>query len=235
MYKKKTSSQLKQAARGIMIGKYRNAISILLVSDLIISTLSVFSSTASNSFLGITLSFIISLIIFLFGTILDVGQRSFYLNIACEGPYNFSDLFTGFKVHPNKIIITQLLIQLFTTLPIIPFAIFMTIAVLLNNMALILVSSLLLIAGCGISWWLSLKYSQVYYLLLDFPNYSSKELLNMSWKLMKGNVGRLFYIQVSFLPLMLAGLLSCGIGFLFVQPYQYMTYTLFYLDMISEN
>ena len=51
---------------------------------------------------------------------------------------------------------------------------------------------------------------------------------------MKGNVGRLLYLQVSFIPMTLAGLLSFGIGFLFVLPYQNMTYTLFYLDLIAD-
>lgn len=236
MYKKRTSAQLKQGARGLMIGKYRNAISILLASDLIISTLSLFTTTASDSYFGILIGFIISFILTLFGTILGVGQCSFYLNVACEQPYQFSDLFTGFKIHPDKTIITQLIIQVLTTLPILP-----GIGVMLysfrayNIIVVFLVGCILLILGTGISWWISLKYSQVYYLLLDFPDYSAMELLKMSWKLMKGNVGRLLYIQVSFIPITLAGLLSFGIGLLFVQPYQNMTYTLFYLDLIQSN
>lgn len=236
MYKKKTSAHLKQAARGIMMGKYRNAISILLASDLIVSTLSLFTTTNTNSYTGILIGFLINFIIVLFGTILTVGQCSFYLNIACNGPYQFSDLFTGFKVHPDKTIITQLIIQLLTTLPILP-----GVGLLLysfrayNIIVVFLLGCFLLILGAGISWWISLKYSQVYYLLLDFPDYSAKELLRMSWKLTKGNVGRLLYIQVSFIPMTLAGLLSFGIGLLFVLPYQNMTYTLFYLDLISEN
>ena len=236
MYKKKTSAQLKQAARGIMVGKYRNAISILLASDLIVSTLSLFTTTNTNSYTGILIGFLINFIIVLFGTILTVGQCSFYLNIACNGPYQFSDLFTGFKVHPDKTIITQLIIQLLTTLPILP-----GVGLLLysfrayNIIVVFLLGCFLLILGAGISWWISLKYSQVYYLLLDFPDYSSKELLKMSWKLMKGNVGRLLYLQVSFIPMTLAGLLSFGIGLLFVLPYQNMTYTLFYLDLIQQQ
>lgn len=235
MYKKKTSAQLKQAARGIMMGKYRNAISILLASDLIVSTLSLFTTTSSTSYMGIVIGFIISFILVLFGTILSVGQCSFYLNIACDGPYQFSDLFTGFKIHPDKTIITQLIIQLLTTLPLIPAMVVIIMAVYAEEMILLfLLGCILLIFGCGISWWISLKYSQVYYLLLDFPDYSAKELLKMSWKLMKGNVGRLLYLQVSFIPMTLAGLLSFGIGFLFVLPYQNMTYTLFYLDLITD-
>ena len=235
MYKKKTSAQLKQNARGIMMGKYRNAISILLASDLIVSTLSLFTTTSSTSYMGIVIGFIISFILVLFGTILSVGQCSFYLNIACDGPYQFSDLFTGFKVHPDKIIITQFIIQLLTSLPILPGVGLMLYSFRAYNIIVVfLLSCFLLILGAGISWWLSLKYSQVYYLLLDFPDYSAKELLKMSWKLMKGNVGRLLYLQVSFIPMTLAGLLSFGIGFLFVLPYQNMTYTLFYLDLITD-
>ena len=238
MYTKKTSAQLKQIAKGIMMGKYRNAISILLASDLIVSTLSLFTTTNSSSYSGIILGFIINFIIILFGTILTVGQCSFYLNVACDGPYQFSDLFTGFKVHPDKTIITQFIIQLLTILPIIPSIIvmFITTAFYAHNIIIsFLVACLLLIVGVGVSWWISLRYSQVYYLLLDFPDYSAIELLKMSWKLMKGNVGRLLYLQVSFIPLSPAGLLSCGIGLLFVLPYQNMTYTLFYLDLVSEN
>ena len=238
MYKKKTSAQLKQAARGIMIGKYRNAISILLASDLIVSTLSLFTTTSSTSYMGIVIGFIISFILILFGTILSVGQCSFYLNIACDGSYQFSDLFTGFKIHPDKTIITQVIIQLLTLLPLIPAIIvmFITTAFYANNIIIsFLIACLLLVVGAGVSWWISLRYSQVYFLLLDFPDYSAGELLKMSWKLMKGNVGRLLYIQVSFLPLMLAGFISFGIGLLLVQPYQNMTYTLFYLDLIQSN
>ena len=236
MYHKKTSAQLKQAARGIMIGKYRNAISILLASNLIISTLSLFTTTASDSFIGLIIGLVINFLIVLFGSILMVGQCSFYLNIACEQPFQFSDLFTGFKVHPDKTIITQFIIQLLTALPMVPAIVAMVIALLVDDITFIfLLACFLLILGCGLSWWISLKYSQVYYLLLDFPDYSSKELLKMSWKLMKGNVGRLIYLQVSFIPVSLAGLLSFGIGFLFILPYQNMTYTLFYLDLIQSQ
>ena len=235
MQTKRTCGQLKQIARGVMIGKYRNAISILLASDLIINTISLLTATSSDTVLGIIVGLLVSFLLVLFGTILHVGQCSFYLNIACLKKYQFSDLFTGFKVHPDKTILTQILIQIFTTVPLLP-SIFCFVLAILNeaNTAFVCLACFLLILGGGISWWLYLRYSQVYYLLLDFPDYSARELLRMSWKLMKGHTGRLLYLQVSFLPLMLAGLISLGIGFLFITPYQNMTYTLFYLDLIQE-
>ena len=235
MHTKKTSAQLKQGARGIMLGKYRSAIALLLASDLIINTMSLFTTTASNSYVGIIIGLAISFILVLFGTILNVGHCSFYLNIACNQKYDFADLFTGFKVHPDKIIITQLIIQLLTTLPLLPAIGVMFYSFRAYNIIVVfLIGCILLIIGAGLSWWISLRYSQVYYLLLDFPDYSAKELLKMSWRLMKGNVGRLLYLQVSFLPMILAGLISFGIGMLFVIPYQNMTYTLFYLNLVQE-
>ena len=226
---------LKQGARGIMIGKYRNAISILLASDLIINTISVLSATSNDSYVGIAIGLAISFILVLLGTILNVGQCSFYLNVACGQKYEFSNLFTGFKVHPDKIIITQVIIQLLTALPLLPAIGVMWYSFKAYNIIVVfLIGCILLIIGAGLSWWIYLRYSQVYYLLLDFPDYSAKELLKMSWRLMKGHCGRLLYIQVSFLPLMLAGLVSLGVGFLLIKPYQYMTYTLFYLDLIQE-
>jgi len=157
MYKKKTSAQLKQAARGIMIGKYRNAISLILASDLIISTLSLFTTTASNSAFGIAIGFIISFILTILGTILNVGQCSFYLNIACEQPYDFTKLFNGFKIHPDKTIITQVIVQLLTAIPMIPAIAAIAIAAATGNVSLVLPACLLLILGTGISWWIYLK------------------------------------------------------------------------------
>lgn len=231
----RTSAQLKQIARGLMIGKYRNAISILLASNLIINTLSLFTTSVSYSYAEIMIGVIISFILVLLSSILNVGQCSFYLNIACQQPFQFSDLFNGFRVHPDKIIITQIAVQLLTALPFIPAFVVMIIAGCTENFLLVLPTCLLLIAGCAVSWWLSLKYSQIYYLLLDFPDCSAGNLLKMSSKLMKGNIGKLLYMQVSFIPLTFAGLLSFGIGLLFVQPYQNMTYALFYLDLIHNR
>lgn len=235
MYRKQTSAQLKQTARGLMMGKYRKAISVLLVSDLLLTALSFFTAVPTGSLSGMIIGFLIQFILLLFGCILETGQCSFYLKIACDHAFGLTDLFDGFRTYPNKIIITQVLIRLLTALPLVPAFVILLFALHTDNIALLLTGCILCILGAAVSLWLSLKLSQVYYVLLDFPEYSSLELLRMSWKLMKGNAGRLFYLQVSFLPLKLAGLLSFGIGLLFVTPYQNMTQTLFYLDIVTSE
>ena len=80
-----------------------------------------------------------------------------------------------------------------------------------------------------------LLYNQAFYILLDFPNYDAKKALAFSRKLMKGNKGRFIYLLVSFIPLSLLGVLSCGIGFLWIIPYMQATQAQFYLDLVQNK
>lgn len=52
---------------------------------------------------------------------------------------------------------------------------------------------------------------------------------------MRGHKGRLFYIQVCFLPLLFLAVLSCGIGMLWIAPFIYAVQTEFYLDLVTKR
>ena len=54
-------------------------------------------------------------------------------------------------------------------------------------------------------------------------------------KIMNGRKKQLFFIQLSFLPLWLVGLLSFGVAMFWIIPYQRMTYTLYYLDIMKPQ
>lgn len=234
MQQPKTSAQLKQIARGIMLGKYRAAILVLLATELIVTTLTLVTNYATGTTVtGIIFGFVLSFIITLLSSVLYVGQNAFYLNIACNQPYQLSDLFTGFKIQPNKTIIIQCILQLACAVPFIPALIALFGWVFTENPVNFLIFSLLLIIGGFVSCWILLAYSQCYYLLLDFPDCDTLELMKMSRRLMKGNMFRMLYLQVSFIPFIMIGLVSFGVGLLFVSPYQNMTCTLFYLDLIQ--
>ena len=103
------------------------------------------------------------------------------------------------------------------------------------NPTLFLIYVIFYLAGTIISIYVSLMLSQVFYLMLDFPEYTASQLLKMSIRLMKGSKGRLFYIQLSFLPLILLSFLSCGIALLWIYPYMQATYANFYLDLIKKK
>lgn len=231
----RTSSQLKAEARRLMMGKYKTAIAMFMILEAIVLSITFLSSMFLDSYsiAGTILTFAISFLISVFSSILSVGLLAFYLKVGCNQPYSMGDLFLGFKLHPNKIICLQFILLGISYICIIPAMIAMVAYVFTRNAALFLLFSLLFIVGFVAVIWISLSYSQMFYLLLDFPESTTKEILRRSKALMKGHKGRLFYLQISFIPLSLLAVLTFGIGTLFILPYQQMTSTLFYLDLIQ--
>ena len=92
---------------------------------------------------------------------------------------------------------------------------------------------LLLGIGLIINIIVGLIYSQAFYILHDFPDRSAKEILATSRRLMKGNVFRLFYLNVSFIPLYLLGAITMFIPLLWVSAYRNATNCAFYQDLIA--
>lgn len=79
-----------------------------------------------------------------------------------------------------------------------------------------------------------LKMALYYHLMLDYPSHSPKQLQETSKRLMKGHKGRLFYIYVSLLPLVLLSICTFGIGFIWLIPYAAAIHTEFYLDIVTH-
>lgn len=83
-------------------------------------------------------------------------------------------------------------------------------------------------------FFLMLSYSQAVYLYIDDPHMKVMDALRESKEMMRGNKGRLFYLIISFIGLLLLSVLSCYIGLLWIAPYMNTTLTLFYMDLRGE-
>lgn len=70
-----------------------------------------------------------------------------------------------------------------------------------------------------------------YYILVDNPELSALEAIRQSKEIMRGHKGRLFYLWLSFLGWFLLGLITMGIGFLYVAPYYEAAKANFYEDL----
>ena len=57
----------------------------------------------------------------------------------------------------------------------------------------------------------------------------------MSHRIMKGHKGRLFYICISFIPLYLLSMLSCGLAVLWIEPYSNTVMANFYMDLMRQR
>ncbi|MDE6748977.1 MAG: DUF975 family protein [Lachnospiraceae bacterium] len=238
LYKFKSSEELKAFAKEHLFGKYGIAIGACVIVNLITLFVSFFSTIFLNTktIYGIILNFVISFVISVLTGLFTSGEKYFYLKIVCGKPVTLSDVFYGFKLYPNKAVLIQLYLSIWIYISMIPQTIFTYLLLLYpDNAILTLFYSLAMILYLVVSVMIFLNYSQAYYLLHDFPEYSVSKLLSTSRKLMKGSKGRLFYLTVSFIPLLLLGLLSCGIACLWIAPYIDTTYTEFFLDLMKKN
>lgn len=234
----KSSAELKASAKEHMFGHYGTAIGayFIIICFTAFLPLMVVMLTDTTTIIGTVIYYLLAFLISVFTGLLTSGHCYLYLKIICGYPVTVGDIFYGFKLYPGKALMIQLwitAISYIADLPMIIIGYQMNSAQ--NTTRLMLPYSLAMILSYTVAIILSLIYQQAFYLLHDFPQYSAKELLTMSRKLMAGHKGRLFYIYVSFVPLILLSLLSCGIALLWVAPYMAATQTEFFLDVIKNS
>lgn len=247
-----SSASLKTLAKGQLLGKYGTVVSAMILMQLCTLPISLAISflIGTNSVISVFVYSAAQFLLQLFTGFFLAGQSFIYLKIACGQPPEIGDLFHCFKGDTSKVLHLQAIlggVSVLSSLPALIIGVFTNQSIQLLsaeavsagdipvNPVLFLVYVIFYIAGTIVSIYVSLMLSQVFYMMLDFPEYPASQLLKMSIRLMKGSKGRLFYIQLSFIPLMLLSVLSCGIALLWVYPYMQATYANFYLDLIKKK
>lgn len=234
---KLSSKELKRRARAALTGHYGIPMSAFVMTQLIVFIInSPFQlSVQNNPGTFQTVIFLLaSLIISLISTVLNAGRLYIHLNLAREKEVRLSDLFCFFTRRPDRFILSGLLL-LGMFLPI------MLPAILCTNMAFVRNTPSLYILSVflwGITMipvlFLSLTYQLVTYLLIERPQDRVIDVFRESRHLMKGQKGRMLYLDLSFIGMTLLAVCSFGIGFLWVSPYQNQTLIAFYQNATSE-
>lgn len=237
MNKHLSSASLKTQAKGQLLGKYGTVVGVTAIygvcllffsinTDILINT-----GTLAGMLIYQAASYLISLLI----GVLALGISYIFLKLCCNQPISLKDTFYGFSYNPNKILRVEAVLAGISVVCSLPANLFSL--VLQRNPGdtyLLPIYWLLTICGITIALFWQLTFSQCHYLLLDFPQYSPREILYVSRKIMRGNKGRLFYIYLSFVPLYLL----CGIGFciplLWVYPYLQAVLANFYIDLVKK-
>ncbi len=147
---------------------------------------------------------IVSLII---GGSIEFGVASYFLKLARHEPAEFSEMFSGFSLFKTNFIL-NLLIMIFTLLWMLLFIIPGIVA--------------------GIS------YSMAFYILKDNPEIGAMEAIRKSKEMMRGHKMRYFSFVLTFFGWFLLGIVTIGLGMLYVAPYFRAAEANFYLDL-KEN
>ncbi|WP_394188486.1 DUF975 family protein [Paenisporosarcina quisquiliarum] len=104
-------------------------------------------------------------------------------------------------------------------------------ASILQGVLLLLWTLLLIIPGLI----KSMSYSQMFFLLRDFPELTVLEAISESKKRMRGLKWKYFLMNLSFIGWGILCLFSLGIGFLWLVPYIGTTMAIFYNELIASQ
>lgn len=252
-----TISALKDTAKEKLTGKFGSAVlltfanstmlfSVNFVISMIISTIVMTTALATtgdltntNLSLGATatisvIEYLLTLLCSLFAGVFNTGVALFFLNIASGRTAILANLFYGFHYLFKKSLSISAVNVLLNALCLLPYHICRFMFANVSG-SWGTYTGIALLAGTLLYVPIQLSLSQAYFLLLDFPSRSAKELLQTSLRLMKGKKRQLFLIQLSFFPLLLLGALSFEIGNLWITPYVNMVMALYFLDIMKTG
>jgi len=152
--------------------------------------------------------FTLPILVMLLSGALAIGLCSFHLTFAKGREAELPQIFDGFKQF----------LQAFLA------GILMSIITFIGFMLFIIPG---VIAALGLS--------QTYFIMADKPGVKATDAMQQSWEMMKGYKGQMFLLYLSFIPWAFLCLFTCGIGFLWLMPYMYVSYSNFYLQRKGED
>ena len=189
-----TSAELKARAKGQLLGKYGTIIPAILIVEIIMFAITsvITLPLDTRTMPGLIVSFIIECLLQLFAGIFIAGQTYLYLNISCGGNIRVSDVFYGFTHHPDKAILIQLYQLLLMLASFVPLFLLLALWMVIDSLYMLIPITIAFCFGLVASVIISLMYSQSYFVMLDFPDFSAVQCLRFSRKIMKGSKARRF-------------------------------------------
>ena len=160
--------------------------------------------------LGVALliGIVVGFAFFVLGSIVSPGYAKFNLNLVDGEKAEIGTLFKYFT-HWKKVVIANLLRAVFV----------------------FLWSLLFLIPGIIASY----NYAMVPYILAEDPTIEPKAALEKSKTMMYGNRWRFFCLEISFIGWAFLAVLTCGIGGLWLTPYQQASFADFYREISNTR
>jgi uncharacterized membrane protein len=175
--------------------------------------------------------FLIELIDLLLGT----GVKYIHLKIARRQKVKATDLFWVVSNRPDRILIGGFLFALLSLIPQIPAFIFADYTPAgLSDTEVLLIYGALSLTGSVLGFLLALPFFYIFWIYADDADCDALPAFRRSRNLLRGAKWRLCLLQLSFLGWMLLGIVTCGIGFLWILPYMTQSQTNFYLEQKHE-
>lgn len=238
------ASEIRKNARESLTGKWGKGVCItlayMLISFVIGLIQGVFKESSIITYLIIELAYLVISIPITYGLIISFmklkrNEEVSSFDFLKDGFSRFSKAW-GIWFHT----FLKLLLPIICLILVIIIMAFLLSASIISgnsglNKILAIVSVVLYIVSIVYIVSRALLYALAYNIGYDNPELSSKECVLESEKLMNGNRGNLFLLELSFIGWALLASLSLGIGFLWLFPYMQVALVCFYDKIINKD
>ena len=231
------NSELRSTARGLLLGKYGRIIFIHFAYLLINAYMNqlTLQTRPNESLTRLIMYIILSVIVSLLAGVFRYGLTRCYMNLCCGMDFSFTDLLYGFKHDSVRILKLAVILGVIETICYFPASYLISAYSSTKTASAFFFACLSITLGTIIYVAIMLQLAFTYYLLLDFPEKKVSEIIKMSVYLMKGNGLKMIYLYAGFIPIFSLGVLSAGLGFLWLIPYLEASLTCFYLNRVSNT
>lgn len=237
---KKSFIHIKADAREKLLGNYSPLISAALFVSIASALVSVpFTRMlyATPGILQYIIFYLAQLFIFALATLFRGGIWRMHLKAARQQPFEFKELVFAVKSRPNRFLNAGLILAVLYLVFQLPTEILASVNLAFyqkNNsihlnylMLLALVAAISLIVGI----YVYLKCCLVLLFLADHEQMDCREAFSQSNRAMKGNKAKMFLMLFSFVGLLLLGILTLFIGYLWIIPYMRQSIACFYTTL----
>lgn len=212
-----------------------------------------------NNLIKVFFYLVASIALEVYGAFFTVGESLIYLKLATGSEVGVMDLFYGFKGSMSKILGLAIIPAVVLSVVEIPVILLNNVLMQVmpsNEEMLKMLQSNdiqqlydismktlpinLLNLGASVLYLIimvivTIAFSQVYFIMLDYPEMNAMEIIKYGFKIMKGSWGRYLYMMLSFIPWYILMFLTCGISYLFTYPYMRATKANFYMDLVNKQ
>ncbi len=232
-----TRAELKQQAKDTLRGRWGTAVGMVLVYELLLGAIAMVASFIP--FVGSTISLIITvpLSFGFIGQLLKFSRKE-HVEILDYFTIGFNNFAKSWSIVGYTIlkllgyVIAYVLCIVILTCVAIATIYAESIAMLVIG---IIIFAILFIVLYSLLLMKSYLYVLTEYIGNDKIDMSAKDVVDKSSELMKGHRWELFVLQLSFVGWGILAVLTCGIGFLWLEPYMQITIIKFYENLAKEN
>ncbi len=251
-YEYRTVSVLKDSARGRLMGNYGRAIGITL-SQLLFPYFANFIGaeleyslrgmlTRSGKTLSLTADllvagggYLLTSFLLIIASVCMAGVALFYLNLMTGHRPQISDFYYGFQTRFGDFLAISAALEVPSLVATLPYYICFYMVQSMGSTFDTWILVALFALGLLVRVIMALLIGPAFYLALDFPELTPAQVLKRTFLKMHGNRLRLLKLMLSFLPMIVLGACSFGIGLLWVEVYYRTALTGFYLDLMNPK